>query len=270
MKLSTQSPGTGLPIAALTAAGVLAAFLALASIQVLATAGRPATTLDPVFCSPSALHTTVEPPETQLTRDNAAIRLLLRDVGDHFVQIRKLYAGEIHVAASSNGGSTLLQRGSHGGLLKPDYQRNPWSGSLRQEAQRLDRERGTELAASVDTGIDAGNREKIDAGLRAMFAGLLDDLLLSIERKLDSSTNVERALQHVRRYYSEGLDAYLSINAAAQARRASYALDAMIKAAEDVRAEKSGARDWFSHERANFVNAINEGLAARRTGPQRL
>ena len=269
MKQPVSNQRGGASITAL-AAGVFAAFLVLASIEVLATASRSEAALDPVFCSPSALHTTVEPPETQLTRDNAAIRILLKDTGDHFAQIRRIYAGEIHIAAPASGASALSQRGSRGGLFKPDYQRNPWSGSLRQEAQRLDLARGTDLAVSVDKGIQAGDRGRIEAALRATFAGLLDDLLLSIEGKLDTSVNVERALQHARRYYSEGLDAYLSINAAAQASRASYALDAMTKAAEDVRAAKSGARDWFSHERTNFVNAIDEGLRTRNQQPQRL
>jgi hypothetical protein len=251
-------------------AGVLIALLGLASIEVLAVAGRADATPDPVFCSPSALHTTVEPPETQLTRDNAAIRVLLKDSGDHFAQIRKIYTGEIHIAASGSTGPALLQRGSHSGLFKPDYQRNPWNGSLRQEAQRLDIERGTRLVDAVDAGIETGDRDRIETALRAMFAGLLDDLLVSIEQKLSSSVNVERTLQHARRYYSEGLDAYLSIHAAAQASRASYALDAMVKAAEDLKAEKPGAKDWFSHERMNFMTAINEGLVPRTGRPERL
>jgi hypothetical protein len=252
------------------AISVFVAFLAVASIELLGIASRADTTPDLVFCSPSALHTTIEPPETQLTRDNAAIRVLLRDAGDHFTQVRKIYAGEIHVAVPTNAGSALLQRGSHSGLFKPDYQRNPWNGSLRQEAQRLDFEHGTTLAVSVDKGIQTGDREGVEAALRAMFAGLLDDLLLSIEQKLSSSVNVERALQHARRYYSEGLDAYLSINTPAQASRASYSLDAMVKAAEDIKADKSGAKDWFSHERTNFMNAIHEALGARAERPQRL
>jgi hypothetical protein len=251
---------------ALAAAGVFAAFLALAAIEAFAITGRSAAAFEPVFCSPSALHTTIEPPETQLTRDNAAIRTLLKDPADHFAQIRKIYAGEIHVAASSGAQPALLQRGSHGGLFKPDYQRNPWNGSLRQEVQRLDRERGTALAVAIDDGIAAGDRAKIEAALRRTFAALLDDLLTSIEQKLDTSVNVERTLQHARRYYSEGLDAYLSINAPPQARLASYALDAMTKAAEEVRSGKLPSKEWFAHERANFTQAVNKGLGlqARR------
>jgi hypothetical protein len=263
MNQQGSSQTNGPSITVLASAGVFTGFMALAAIELFANTGRVDATFDPVFCSPTALHTTIEPPETQLTRDNAAIRTLLKDAGDHFTQIRKIYAGEIHVVASSGAQPASLQRGSRGGLFKPDYQRTPWNGSLRQEAQRLDRERGTALAVSIDDGIAAGDRARIEAALRATFAGLLDDLLLSIEQKLATSANVERTLQHARRYYSEGLDAYLSINAAPQAGRASYALDAMVKAAEDVRAGKLPAKDWFAHERANFMQAVNEGLGAR-------
>lgn len=61
----------------------------------------------------------------------------------------------------------------------------------------------------------------------------------------------------------------LSINAAAQASRANYAPDAMVKAAEDIGTE-TGAKDWFVHERSNFMNAINEDLSTRTERPQRL
>lgn len=263
MKKEESNQAGGRSITALATAGVFAAFLGLAAIEVFAIARRSDTTFEPVFCSPSALHTTLDPPETQLTRDNVAIRTLLKDTGDHFGQIRRIYTGEIHVVPSSNARPALLQRGSRGGLFKPYYQRNLWDGSLRQEAERLDIERGTALAVSIDDGIQAGDRAKIEAALRATFAGLLDDLLISIEQKLDTSVNVERTLQHARRYYSEGLDAYLSINATPQANRASYALDAMVKAAEDIRAGKSTAKDWFAHERTNFMRAVNEGLRVR-------
>jgi hypothetical protein len=173
MKQSKPNQSDSAGITTLAAAGVFAVFLGLASITVLATASRSETTLDPVFCSPSALHTTVEPPETQLTRDSAAIRILLKDANDHFTQIRRIYAGEIHVAASRNTRSALLQRGSRGGLFKPDYQRNPWSGSLRQEARRLDVERGTELANSVDKGIkqvsETGSKQRYGRCLRTCW-----------------------------------------------------------------------------------------------------
>src|SRR3954447_6015355 len=51
--------------------------------------------LDPAFCSPGSLHTTVELPETQLTRDFMAIRILLKDPAGSLDTIRKLYEGEL-------------------------------------------------------------------------------------------------------------------------------------------------------------------------------
>jgi len=263
MKQQGSNQTDGPSITALATAGVFTAFMGLVAIEVLTIANRPNTNFEPIFCSPSALHTTVEPPETQLTRDNAAIRILLTDAGDHFAQIRRIYAGEIHIPPSSGTQPALLQRGSRGGLFKPAYQRNPWTGSLRREAQRLDLERGTALAISIDNGIQAGDRVRVESALRATFAALLDDLLMSIQQRLDTSANVGRTLLHARRYYSEGLDAYLSINAAPQAARASYALDAMIRATDDIRAGKLSAKDWFVHERTNFMRAVNEGIGAR-------
>src|SRR5262245_27529032 len=79
-------------------AGVLTALAGLVPVEVAAIASRlDASALDPTFCSPSSLHTTAEPSETQLTRDYGAIRILLKDPGDHFSQIRRVYGGELHV-----------------------------------------------------------------------------------------------------------------------------------------------------------------------------
>jgi hypothetical protein len=257
-QLSTE-PDSSSP-AALAVVGVLIAFLVLCGFELLTATTRAGTNFDPVFCSPSALHTTLEPPETQLTRDNAIVRLLLKDTGDHFVQIRKIYEGEIHISPVSSKRPALLQRGGSGGLFKPDYQRHPWRGSLQEEAQRLDVERGTALAISIENGIQTGDRNAIEAALRATFTALLDDLLMSIEQKLGTAIDVGRTLQYARRYYSEGLDAYLSINASSQAARASYALDAMARAADDLKAGNLSSRDWFAHERVNFMRAIHEGI----------
>jgi RecB family exonuclease len=44
---------------------------------------------------------------------------------------------------------------------------------------------------------------------------------------------------------------------------ASFALDAMARAIEELKAGKSSARDWFARERGNFMQAIYEGLGTR-------
>src|SRR3954468_1265752 len=74
--------------------GRLVALVLMAQASLIA--GRlNAATLDPAFCSPASLHTTVELPETQLTRDFMAIRILLKDPADNFDVIRMLYEGEL-------------------------------------------------------------------------------------------------------------------------------------------------------------------------------
>jgi hypothetical protein len=245
----------------IASASVLTAFAGLAAVEVAAIANRlNASALDPAFCSPSSLHTTAEPPATQLTRDYGAIRILLKDPGDYFSQIRQVYAGELHVSPTARTQPSVLKRADRAKLLKAVYQRNPWSGSLRQEAQRIDRERGTTLALTIDQGLQAHDRVRVEMAFREVFAILLDDLLISIQQRLDQSVTVGRALQHARRFYGEGLDAHLSINAPEQAARASLALDAMAQAIEELKAAKPSARDWFARERGNFMRAVNEGL----------
>jgi hypothetical protein len=248
----------------LASAGVFVGLAGLAAIEVFTIATRlEASAFDPAFCSPSSLHTTVEPPETQLTRDYAAIRILLKDPRSGLEQIRRVYAGDFHASSAARSPSPLLKSSGRAQLFKADYQRNPWTGSLRKEAQRIDRERGTTLAMTIDTGLQAGDRVAVEAAFRGVFAVLLDDLLASIQQRLDQSATVGRALQHARRYYSESFDAYLSINAAPQATRASFALDAMARAIDDIKAGKSAARDWFARERVNFMRAVHEGMGVR-------
>jgi hypothetical protein len=248
----------------MASAGVLTVLAGSAAIWAIAIANRlDASALDPAFCSPSSLHTTTEPSETQLTRDYAAIRILLKDPADHFRQIRRVYAGELHVSPAARAQPSVLKRAERAKLLKAEYQRTPWSGSLQQEVQRIDRDRGTTLALAIDGGLQARDHVKVEAAFREVFAILLDDLLISIQQRLAQSVSVGRALQHARRFYDEGLDAYLSINAPEQAARASFALDAMARAIEELKAGKSSARDWFARERGNFMQAINEGLGTR-------
>jgi hypothetical protein len=246
----------------IASAGVLIILAGFVTIAVVTIADHlEVSALDPAFCSPSSLHTTTEPPETQLTRDYGAIRILLKDPVDHFSQIRRVYAGDLHVSVAPRAQPAILKRADRAKLFKAEYQRISWTGSLRQEAQRIDRERGTTLALTIDQGLQAYDRIKLEAAFREMFAILLDDLLISIQQRLDQSVTVGRALQHARRFYGESLDAHLSINAPEQAARASFALDAMARAIEELKAGKSSARVWFTRERGNFMRAISEGLS---------
>jgi hypothetical protein len=251
---NTSAIGYAVPSAFVCVAG-----FAIASVA--AVAGRlEATALDPTFCGSSSFHTTVEPPETQLTRDYAAIRVLLKDPSGPLDHIQQIYTGTFHVPAPIRAPSSLAKNSNRAQLFKADYQRNAWAGSLQLEAQRIDRERGTAFAANIDNGLQIGDRASVEAAFRGIFVLLLDDLLKSIEQRLDHTAAAGRTLQHARRYYSESLDAYLSINAAALAARANFALDAMARAIDELTAGKSSSRDWFARERINFMRAINEGV----------
>ena len=188
---------------------------------------------------------------------------LLKDPADHFSTDSPSVCGRIACFSAARAQPSVLKRAERAKLLKAEYQRTPWSGSLRQEVQRIDRERGTTLALTIDRGLQAHDRVKVETTFREVFAILLDDLLFSIQHRLAQSATVGRALQHARRFYAEGLDAHLSINAPEQAARASFALDAMARAIEEFKAGKSSARDWFARERGNFMRAINEGLGPR-------
>jgi hypothetical protein len=214
----------------------------------------------PLFCSPSALHTTAEPPQTQLLRDYGTIRTLLKTGTDQFKYIRRIYEGELHVPVAVLTFSSPLKRADRARLTKPDYQRQPWSGSLRREVERVDRAHGTSIAPMIAQGLEAQDGARAEAGFRLFFAALLDELLESIQQRLEQSAAVDRAIQHARRYYGDGLDAYLSINAPDQAARASFALEAMRLAIQDLAAGKSSARDWFARERGNLMRAVGEGL----------
>src|SRR4051812_14547562 len=150
--------------------GVLGGLAGLVTMGVVGIASRLDTSgLDPVFCSPRSLHTTTEPPETQLTRDYGAIRILLKDSGNRFSQIRRVYAGELHVSPAARAQPAVLKRADRTKLLKAEYQRKPWSGSLRQEAQRIDRERGTTLAPTIDQGLQARDGMRVEAAFREIF-----------------------------------------------------------------------------------------------------
>ena len=112
----------------IASAGVLMILAGLVAIAVVAIADHlDASALDPAFCSPTSLHTTTEPPETQLTRDYGAIRILLKDPADHFSQIRRVYAGDLHVSVAARAQTVILKRADRAKLFKAEYQRISWT-----------------------------------------------------------------------------------------------------------------------------------------------
>src|SRR5439155_269544 len=109
---------------------LFATLLAVLTLQIAALVDLVAPSgIAQVICSPGSLHTMVEPPETQLTRDFAAVRVLLEDPGDHLAQVRRIYEGALHVPKAGRPRVWLTKRSERAAVFKADYQRQPWSGS---------------------------------------------------------------------------------------------------------------------------------------------
>jgi len=216
--------------------------------------------IEQVICSPGSLHTMIEPPETQLTRDFAAVRVLLEDPGDYFVQVQKIYEGALHVPKAGRPRIWLAKKSERAAVFKADHQRRPWSGSLQLVVHRIDAERGSALAARIEAGLAAGERDAIEAAMRGMFAVVLEELLVSIQERLNESIAVGRAFQHVRRYYGVGLEGYLTIRAPVAARSAIAALDAMGRALDGLGTAAPMSRKWFDRERRIFVRTVHDAV----------
>jgi hypothetical protein len=257
----TIRPATGRKplIAGCVAAVAVVVFAALLS---LVASRLNAGTLDPDFCSPGSLHTTVELPETQLTRDFVAIRILLKDPADNFDTIRKLYQGELQAPDLRRTAAWLSKRPGRGRLRATA---TPVS-TLKSEATRIDSRHGAALAARIADGLSRRDGATIETAFREMFAVLLDELLTSIGRQLDDPVTASRSFPHARRYYTEALDAHLTLNNPAAAALAGNSLAAMSRAVDVAGTENENARVWFDRERQVFMRVIRAATKDQRRG----
>ena len=243
------------------AGGVAAIAVMVLATQLTMVTGRlNAETLDPAFCSPASLHTTVELPETQLTRDFMAIRILLKDPADNFETIRMLYEGELQAPDLRRTTAWLAKRSGRGQLQTIAAP----ASTLKSEAARIDREHGSALAARIAEGLARRDGAAAESAFRAMFAVLLDELLTSIGRQFDDPVTASRSFPHARRYYAEALEAHLTLRHPAAAASAGNALAAMARAVEDSAREREGARVWFDRERQVFMRAIKAAIDDQR------
>jgi len=243
-------------------AGAVAAIAVMVfAAQLTMVAGRlNAGTLDPAFCSPASLHTTVELPETQLTRDFMAIRILLKDPADNFETIRMLYEGELQAPDLRRTAAWLSKRSGRGRLQTIATP----VATLKSEAARIDREHGSALAADIADGLSRRDGATAERAFRAMFAVLLDELLISIGRQFDEPVTASRSFPHARRYYTEALEAHLTLKHPAAAALAGKALAAMSRAVDESVRERESARVWFDRERQVFMRAIKAAIDDQR------
>jgi hypothetical protein len=235
---------------------VLPALLATALVvQLNVLAGRLAATAIPgPLCTTGALHTSEEPPELPLTRDYAVLRVMLKDPADQFHSMRQLYDGALR-APNAERSAAFLGKRSQRLTLAPHWRQ---FRSLRSEVERIDRDRGTRIAATIDRGFRERDRAVIEAGFRRMFAALLDEALAGIRDRLDHP-GATRSFQYVRRFYSSGLEAQLALKSPASSLDATGALDGMRRALQTAMNSPDAVKD-FDRERRKFLETLGDAV----------
>lgn len=204
------------------------------------------------------------PPETQLTRDTRLLQLLLDDPSERFELAREVYEGRTRVRLKPGGFRRWLVRPSEPGLVfKADYQLERWSGSLRDEAERIDRARGSRLHPRLQAALSARDREGVGAALRDMYVVLLDELLASLWDHLDEPETAARLYQLVLGYWGVNLESYFNIRHPATAPVAGAALEAMSRAIGDPETGAPAAPEAFDTQRRRFLRVLREAVPGR-------
>jgi hypothetical protein len=207
-------------------------------------------------------HRVYAPPETQLTRDTRVLQLLLDDPTERFELARRVYTGQTRVGSRRRDARTWLTRPAEPGrVFKADARQTRWSGSLRAEAARIDRERGTALGARLDAGLAGRDREAVRAALRGMFVVLLDELLEALWQRLDRPETATGLYPYLSAYYGVNLEGHLNIHHPHAAATARAALDAMARALPDPATGLPASPEAFDQQRRRFLRVLREAGA---------
>jgi hypothetical protein len=218
----------------------------------------------PPEASAHLFHKMYEPPETQMTRDTRLIQLLLDDPRERFELARRVWEGTERVRLKPGGFRRWLVRPNEPGMVfKADYQLQRWPGNLKEEAARIDRDHGTELQARIETALGARDRDSVKAGLRAMYAVLLGELLESLWQRLDDAETAARLFGFALRYYTVNLEGHLNIHHPAAAATARASLDAVGRALGDPETGAPPAPEVFDQQRRRLLRVIGEAVPAR-------
>lgn len=209
-------------------------------------------------------HKMYEPPETQMTRDTRLIQLLLDDPSERFELARRVWEGTERVRLKPGGFRRWLVRPNEPGMVfKADYQLKRWPGSLKEEAARIDRDHGTALEARIETALGARDRDSVKAGLRAMYAVLLGELLESLWQRLDDAETAARLYGFALRYYTVNLEGHLNIHHPAAATTARASLDAIGRALGDLETGAPPAPEKFAQQRRRLLRIVGETVPVR-------
>lgn len=217
--------------------------------------------LVPAGAGAHLFHKAYEPPETQMTRDTRLLQLLLDDPSERFDLARRVWEGTERVRLKPGGFRRWLVRPNEPGMVfKADYQLVRWSGSLKDEAARIDREHRTGLEPRIEAGLAARDRDGVKAALRAMYAILLAELLESLWQRLDQPETAERLYGFVLRYYTVNVEGYLNVRRPEAATTARAALDAMGRSLADSESGAPPSPEAFDQQRRRLLRVIGEAI----------
>ena len=220
-----------------------------------------AATLAPGGAAAHLFHKMYEPPENQMTRDTRLLQLLLDDPAERFDLARRVWEGTTRVRVRPGGFRRWLVRPNEPGMVfKGDYQLQRWSGSLREEAGRIDAAHGTSLVARIDAGLATRNRDAVKAALREMYAVLLRELLEAVWARLEDAETVARLYPYALRYYSVNLEGHLNMRHPIAGASARAALDAMAAALGDPETGAPAAPEVFDRQRTRFLRVLREAM----------
>jgi hypothetical protein len=218
----------------------------------------------PADASAHLFHKMYEPPETQMTRDTRLLQLLLDDPSERFELARRVWEGTERVRLKPGGFRRWLVRSNEPGMVfKADYQLQRWSGSLKEEAARIDHDYGTALEARIETALGARDRDGVKGGLRTMYAIMLGELLESLWQRLDDAGTSARLYGFVLRYYAVNLEGYLNVRYPAVATTARAALDSMSRTLPDPETGAPAAPEIFDQQRRRLLRVIGEAVPTR-------
>jgi hypothetical protein len=227
----------------------------------LVTAAVGLMALVPASADAHLFHKMYEPPETQMTRDTRLLQLLLDDPSERFDLARRVWEGSERVRLKPGGFRRWLVRPNEPGMVfKADYQVERWSGSLKEEAARIDREHRTALEPRIEAALATRDRDGVKAALRTMYAIMLDELLESLWQRLDQPATAERLYGFVLRYYAVNLEAHLNIRYPAAATTARAALDGMGRTLADSESGAPPSPEAFDQQRRRLMRVIGETI----------
>jgi hypothetical protein len=217
--------------------------------------------LAPLDAAAHLFHKVYEPPENQMTRDTRLLQLLLDDPSERFELARQVWEGIERVRVKPGGFRKWLVRPNEPGMVfKGDYQVHRWSGSLQEEAARIDKQYGTRLVSRVESGLAARDRGSVKAALRAMYVVLLRELLDALWAHLADAEVTTRLYPFALRYYAVNLEGFLNVRQPVAAATARAALDAMAQTLADPETGAPPAPEAFDRQRMRFLRVLVEGV----------